>query len=62
MLRNIAEINEKIQAGQVVVWTVAELKQRVAELGVTAAAQQVDVITTGTFEPMEASSKFANAG
>jgi L-aspartate semialdehyde sulfurtransferase len=62
MLRNIAEINEKIQAGQVVVWTVAELKQRVAELGVTAAAQQVDVITTGTFEPMEASGAVLNLG
>jgi L-aspartate semialdehyde sulfurtransferase len=62
MLRNISEINQKIQGGTAVVWTVAELKQRVAELGVTEAAQQVDVITTGTFEPMEASGAILNLG
>lgn len=62
MLRNISEINEKIQAGSVVVWTVTELKQRVAELGVTEAAKLVDVITTGTFEPMEASGAILNLG
>jgi L-aspartate semialdehyde sulfurtransferase len=62
MLRNISEINEKIQAGSVVVWTVTELKQRVAELGVAEAAKLVDVITTGTFEPMEASGAILNLG
>jgi L-aspartate semialdehyde sulfurtransferase len=62
MLRNISDINQKIQSGTVVVWTVTELKQRVAELGVSEAAQQVDVITTGTFEPMEASGAILNLG
>lgn len=61
-MRTIAEINQKINNGTVVVWTVSELKQRVAELGVAKATQQVDVITTGTFEPMEASGAMLNLG
>ncbi|MBF2002956.1 MAG: homocysteine biosynthesis protein [Synechococcales cyanobacterium M58_A2018_015] len=60
--RTIAEINDKIQRQQVVVWTVEELKSKVAELGVAAVAQQVDVITTGTFEPMESSGAILNLG
>jgi L-aspartate semialdehyde sulfurtransferase len=61
-MRTIAEINHKILSGQVVVWTVEELKARVAEVGVTQAAQEVDVITTGTFEPMESSGAILNLG
>lgn len=61
-MRTIAEINEKIRHQQAVVWTVEELKARVAEVGVTQAAQQVDVITTGTFEPMESSGAILNLG
>jgi uncharacterized protein (DUF39 family) len=61
-MRTIAEINQKINNRTVVVWTVTELKQRVAEVGVTQAAQEVDVITTGTFEPMEASGAILNLG
>lgn len=61
-MRSIAEINDKIQRGQAVVWTVEELKAQVQENGVTAAAKQVDVITTGTFEPMESSGAILNIG
>jgi uncharacterized protein (DUF39 family) len=45
-----------------VVWTVEELKARVAEVGVTQTAKEVDVITTGTFEPMESSGAIINLG
>jgi uncharacterized protein (DUF39 family) len=61
-MRTIAEINEKIQQKKAVVWTVEELKARVQEVGVTQAAKQVDVVTTGTFEPMESSGAVINLG
>jgi uncharacterized protein (DUF39 family) len=61
-MRSIAEINEKIQQQRAVVWTVEQLKAKVQELGVAQAAQQVDVITTGTFEPMESSGAILNIG
>ena len=51
-MRTIAEINEKISRKRAVVWTVEELKARVIEIGVTKTTKEVDVITTGTFEPM----------
>lgn len=60
--RTIAEINDKIARQQVTVWTVAELKERVAEIGVTAAFAAVDVITTGTFEPVESAGAIINLG
>lgn len=62
IMRAIAEINEKIRAQKAVVCTVAEIKQRVADEGVTAVAKAVDVITTGTFEPMESSGAMINLG
>ncbi|MGF1539434.1 MAG: homocysteine biosynthesis protein [Pleurocapsa sp.] len=61
-MRTIAEINHKIRSSQVVAWTVEELKAKVRELGVTQAFKQVDVITTGTFEPMESSGAIINLG
>ncbi|MTJ09917.1 MULTISPECIES: homocysteine biosynthesis protein [unclassified Anabaena] len=61
-MRTIAEINEKISQKRAVVWTAEELKARVAEIGVNKAAKQVDVITTGTFEPMESSGAIINLG
>ncbi|MBE9126344.1 MULTISPECIES: homocysteine biosynthesis protein [unclassified Coleofasciculus] len=61
-MRTIAEINEKIHHRRVVVCTVEELKARVADIGVTRAAKEVDVITTGTFEPMESSGAIINLG
>lgn len=61
-MRTIAEINDKILHQRAVVWTVDELKTRVAEVGVTQVAKEVDVITTGTFEPMESSGAIINLG
>lgn len=61
-MRTIAEINDKIQKRRAVVWTVEELKTRVQEIGISQATQQVDVITTGTFEPMESSGAIINVG
>ncbi|MCS7031693.1 MAG: homocysteine biosynthesis protein [Gloeomargarita sp. SKYG116] len=60
--RTLAEINAKIQARAAVVWTAAELKARVKEWGIARCARTVDVITTGTFEPMEASGAILNLG
>ncbi|KZL51331.1 homocysteine biosynthesis protein [Nodularia spumigena] len=61
-MRTIAEINEKISRKRAVVLTIEELKARVAEVGVSKVAKEVDVITTGTFEPMESSGAIINLG
>lgn len=61
-MRTLAEINDKIRRRCAVVWTVEELKARVAEVGVTQTAKEVDVVTTGTFEPMESSGAIINLG
>ena len=62
VMRSIALINERIQAGRAVVMTVEEVKARVQEQGVQAVAATVDVVTTGTFEPMESSGAILNLG
>jgi L-aspartate semialdehyde sulfurtransferase len=59
---SIDEINDRIRKGTVRVLTSCELKQAVAERGVDRVAQEVDVITTGTFEPMESSGIVLNLG
>ena len=61
-MRTIREINEKILRQQVVVWTVEELKTRVQNSSVEQAFEEVDVICTGTFEPMESSGAIINLG
>jgi uncharacterized protein (DUF39 family) len=61
-MRTIAEINDKISRQRAVVWTVEELKIKVQELGVTEVFKQVDVVCTGTFEPMESSGAIINLG
>jgi uncharacterized protein (DUF39 family) len=61
-MRTIAEINDKIRQRRAVVWTVEEAKAKAAEMGVKAAAKQVDVIVTGTFEPMESTGAMINLG
>jgi L-aspartate semialdehyde sulfurtransferase len=62
MPQTIAEINAKIAAQKAKVLTATELKALAAEVGVKQAAKQVDVITTGTFEPMESSGAIINLG
>lgn len=61
-MRSIGLINERIQAGRAVVLTVEEVKARVQEQGIQAVAATVDVVTTGTFEPMESSGAILNLG
>ncbi len=48
-MRTLAEINAKIRDRRAVVWTVEAVKEQVAASSVAAVAQQVDVVTTGTF-------------
>ncbi len=61
-MRTLAEINDKIRHKRAVVWTVEELKARVADVGVRKVAQTVDVVTTGTFEPVESAGAILNLG
>ena len=62
MSKTIAEINEKIRAGKAVVVTAEEIIDIVREKGVKKAAQEVDVVTTGTFAPMCSSGIYFNIG
>ncbi|MBW4439929.1 MAG: homocysteine biosynthesis protein [Plectolyngbya sp. WJT66-NPBG17] len=61
-MRTLAEINQKIQRGEAIVRTAEEVKAQVAEIGVAETAKVVDVVTTGTFEPMESSGAILNLG
>jgi len=60
MLRTVAQINDKIRSGSVVVVTAEEIIGIVREKGVKKAAREVDVVTTGTFSPMCSSGAFFN--
>jgi len=62
MVKTIEEINEKIKKGKAVVLTAEEIIDYAAEKGVKKAAQEVDVVTTGTFGPMCSSGAYFNAG
>ena len=61
-MRSLAEINEKIRQGTVTVWTIEEFKARSQQTAPETLANFVDVITTGTFEPMESSGAILNLG
>ena len=61
-MRTVAEINDRIRQGKVTVWTITEAKALISEMGFAKAAKTVDVITTGTFEPMEGSGAIINLG
>ena len=62
MPKTIAEINEKIREGKAVVVTAEEIIDIAREKGVKKAAQEVDVVTTGTFAPMCSSGAYFNIG
>jgi len=62
MAKTIEEINQKIKAGKAVVVTAEEIIGIVKEKGVKRAAQEVDVVTTGTFGPMCSSGAYLNIG
>jgi len=62
MAKTIAEINEKIRNGQVTVVTAEEILEVAEEKGITRAAREIDVVTTGTFGPMCSSGAYFNVG
>lgn len=61
-MKTYAEINEKIKQGKAVVFTAEEIIDVVKEKGYTAAAREVDVVTTATFGPMCSTGAFLNFG
>jgi uncharacterized protein (DUF39 family) len=62
VVKTIAEINEKIKSGKVVVVTADQMAEIVKREGEVGAARRVDVVTTGTFGPMCSSGAFLNFG
>ena len=62
MTKTYSEINEKIKNGNVVVVTAEEMIKIVEENGPKVAAEEIDVVTTGTFGPMCSSGAFLNFG
>ena len=62
MAKSIQEINDKIRQGRAVVFTAEEIIEVVKQKGLKRAAQEVDVVTTGTFAPMCSSGAYLNLG
>ncbi|MFB0505505.1 MAG: homocysteine biosynthesis protein, partial [Thermodesulfobacteriota bacterium] len=61
-MKSIEEINEKIKKGKAVVLTAEEIIDFVEQKGTKRAAEEVDVVTTGTFGPMCSSGAYFNVG
>jgi len=61
-MKTIKEINDKIKKGQAVVVTAEEIIDLVDKKGPKKAAEEVDVVTTGTFGPMCSSGAYFNIG
>ncbi|MBE6527693.1 MAG: hypothetical protein E7Z64_00755 [Thermoplasmata archaeon] len=62
MSKSYEEINDKIRSGKAVVYTAEEVIDIVRKKGVEKAAEEVDVVTTGTFGAMCSSGAFVNFG
>jgi uncharacterized protein (DUF39 family) len=62
MAKTIDEINEKIKQGKAVVVTAEEIIDIARKKGAKKAAEEVDVVTTGTFGPMCSSGAYFNIG
>lgn len=60
--RTYEEINKKIRKGEAVVITAEEIIPIVEEKGIERAAEEIDVVTTGTFGPMCSSGVIINFG
>ena len=60
MTKTYAEINEKIKNGTAVVLTAEEMVKYVEDNGTAVAAEEIDIVTTGTFGPMCSSGAFLN--
>ncbi|MGC9313788.1 MAG: homocysteine biosynthesis protein [Sediminispirochaetaceae bacterium] len=61
-MKTYTEINEKIASGKAVVMTAEEVIDYVDKKGISAAAKEIDVVTTATFGPMCSSGCFLNFG
>lgn len=62
MAKTVAQINEKIRRGEVVVVTAEEFSRMATETDIETLAEKVDVVTTATFGPMCSSSAVINFG
>jgi len=62
MSKTYEQINEKIRSGKAVVYTAEEVIDIVRKKGAEKAAEEVDVVTTGTFGAMCSSGAFVNFG
>ncbi len=60
--KTIKEINDRIRKGKAVVLNAEEMVEAVRTMGKTKAAQEVDVVTTGTFSTMCSSGLLFNIG
>jgi uncharacterized protein (DUF39 family) len=60
--KTVKEINERIRKGKAVVVNAEEMIEIVRKEGKVKAAQEVDVVTTGTFSPMCSSGLLLNIG
>lgn len=60
--KTIDEINKRIKDGKAIVVTAEEMIEIVKNKGPKKAAQDIDVVTTGTFAPMCSSGAFINFG
>ncbi|MGE4583051.1 MAG: homocysteine biosynthesis protein [Sphaerochaeta sp.] len=62
MAKTIAQINEKIKAGKVVVITAEAFTRMAKERDLASLADEVDIVTTATFGPMCSSGAIINFG
>jgi uncharacterized protein (DUF39 family) len=62
MSKTIAEINDKIKNGKAVVANAEEIIEIARKKGISKTAEEVDVVTTGTFGPMCSSGAYLNIG
>ena len=61
-MKTVEEINDKIKKGKALVLTAEEIIDFVQQKGSKRAAEEVDVVTTGTFGPMCSSGAYFNVG
>jgi len=61
-MKDYQEINEKIRSGKAVVLTAEEVSAMAGTKSPRQVAEEVDVVTTGTFGPMCSSGMFLNVG
>jgi len=62
IMKTYEQINDRIESGKAVVLTADEIMDYVDKKGLSAAAKEVDVVTTATFGPMCSSGCFLNFG